>query len=116
MPPWLHELRDLLTLADDETRAAAMRTWEERWLVTLQARKVLHPAEDEDSTVRLRRLLDAMRRDMRSMLVNELANVMVRITDTQSAVESWTGRPLIEVRGEVTAIRAEPKDGPQNNA
>jgi hypothetical protein len=104
-PLWLQELRDLLAITGYDGRHEALMRWERRWLVDLHCRQLVNP-----------QMITAGRIDMlaytcehvQHMLGQELGKVMVSTAMGRSE-HSWGGEPWIEVRGDVRAIRREPK-------
>lgn len=106
LPLWLQELRNLLAITSDDSRQQALKRWEQRWLVELFFRQLIDP----DIVVLDR---DAMLGDacqhVRRMLGYELGQVMVEPTTGRNHDHHWGGERMVEVRGDVTAIRREPK-------
>jgi hypothetical protein len=104
-PPWLQELRDLLAITSYESRQQALMRWERRWLVDLHALQVLDPELVEDSS---RGVVEWARQHVQRMLGHELGKHMVELTTTVDAPHG-AGLHRYDIRGEVIAIRREPK-------
>jgi hypothetical protein len=105
-PEWLQELRELLAITTYAGRHEALTTWEQRWLVELHAKKVASREIIENADIDiLARLGEALQR----VLGHELGQVMVAPRHGPSAECDGDGEPMIEVRGDVMAIRREPK-------
>jgi hypothetical protein len=102
-PPWLEELRDILTLPTAADRAQALRTWEWHWLVELHSRQLISRAELETGR---RDMLAHVADVVRCELGVGLAVLMVMITRSEPLE---TDRGTMQIRGDVMAIRREPK-------
>jgi hypothetical protein len=107
-PPWLQELRHMLAMTSYDTRQEALRRWEQRWLIDLHARETLNL--DMLEPVHRKPLALAYAREaVRFDLGKALAKIMVEPTTEPSPDRGWGGAPMLEVRGDVMAIRREPK-------
>jgi hypothetical protein len=104
-PLWLQELRDLLAITGYDGRHEALMRWERRWLVELHARQLITHELVEDARIDI---LARTGEYVQHVLGRELAKVMVSTAMGRSE-HSWGGEPWIEVRGDVRAIRREPK-------
>jgi hypothetical protein len=105
-PDWLQEMRDLLAIRDYDGRQAALMEWEARWLIDLHCRELI---TDEEEIVSRFNMLEHVALHVRQELGMALSDLMAVVTISKRP-HMWDGLThVMEVRGDVLAIRREPK-------
>ena len=101
-PPWLHELREMVTLQTAEERQRALTAWETRWVLDVHVARLVTEADIGDAAPAIPAHLGA---DIRGDLGWELARLMGEFS--LEAREFLA--PAKVVHGGAWAIRREPK-------